>query len=135
MSDINIFEYALRTHMRFPGFRGNLQVEDLWELSPRDLDQIFKGLKAELKAVSEESLLDVKSSADKVLEIKIAIVTRIVEVKLAEAEAIKSRAAKRARKQELLGLLADKQNEELKGKSSDELKKLIDELSEQEEWA
>lgn len=128
MATIDIFEFASRNRLRFTGLRGTLTPEDLWDLPVKDLDLVFKGLKAELKTVSEESLLDVRSPADKVLQIKVDIITAIVKTKLAEAEARKNRDAKRAKKQELLGLLAEKQNDELRGKSSDELKKLIDEM-------
>lgn len=132
MGDINIFEYATRNRLRFTGLRGTLSVEDLWDLPVKDLDLVFKGLKADLKQVSEESLLDIRSAADTVLQIKVDIVTSIVKTKLAEADARKNRDAKRARKQELLALLAEKQNDELRGKSSDELKKLIDELGDED---
>lgn len=129
MAATDIFEYATRNRLRFAGLRGTLTTEDLWDLPVKDLDLVFKGLKAELKTVSEESLLDIRSPADKVLQIKVDIVTSIVKTKLAETEARKSRDAKRAKKQELEALLAEKQNEELRGKSAEELKKLIDELT------
>lgn len=129
MSEVNIFEFATRHGVRFPGHRGNLSVEDLWDLAPKDLDSIYKGLKAEQKAASEESLLETKNPTERLLGIKIEIVTHIVKTKLADAEAAKVRQANRARKQELLAILADKENEALKSSSADELRRLISELS------
>ena len=38
-----IFEYATRNKIRFP-FKGMISVEDLWELTPTNLDTIYKTL-------------------------------------------------------------------------------------------
>ena len=54
MNNVNIFEVATRSKMRFP-FRGNISVEDLWDLSVNDLDSIFKTLNARVKQTKEEA--------------------------------------------------------------------------------
>ena len=40
MSELNIFEYAVRNKLRFP-FRGMLSVEDLWDLRVEDLERML----------------------------------------------------------------------------------------------
>ena len=87
----NIFEYAVRHKVRFP-FKGNLSVEDLWDLRVEDLDQIFKTLNAQRKKSQEESLLNTKNKEEELIDIKISIIKYIVAVKLAEKEAQKKAA-------------------------------------------
>ena len=83
MQNVNMFEVATRNQFRF-AFKGMLNVEDLWQLSPRDLDAIFKSLNSELKKVKEESLLEIKSAEDQILDVKINIVKHIFNVKQEE---------------------------------------------------
>ena len=98
MTTEKMFEIALRTKARFP-FKGQVSTEDLWDLSVRDLDTIFKALNSQKKRVSEESLLSVTTSEDEELELKIEIIKHIVSVKLAEAEAKLLAKEKKAQKQ------------------------------------
>ncbi|PAD84987.1 hypothetical protein CHH57_02085 [Niallia circulans] len=122
-----IFEVATRTKMRF-SFRGLISLEDLWDLSVRDLDLIFKGLNSELKKVTEESLLDTKTKEDKDLETKIEIVKYIVKVKLEEEDTRLKAKAQKEQKQKILEILSTKQDESLQNKSVDELKAMLEEL-------
>ena len=59
---------------------------------------------------------------------KIEIVKYIFNAKEAEAEARKNDAAKHAKKQRILDILAQKQEDALQNMSEDELKKMLDEL-------
>ncbi|AXU41182.1 hypothetical protein BC01_085 [Bacillus phage BC01] len=122
-----LFEVATRTKMLFP-FRGLISVIDLWDLTPTQLDAVFKTLNAELKQVSEESLTKVKTTKDKELELKVDIVKYIYTVKVSEKEALQEAKAKKEEKQKLLAILADKQDEELKNKSAAEIQAMIDNL-------
>lgn len=123
-----MFETAVRTKMRFP-FKGQISVEDLWDLNVRDLDNVFKTLNANVKRTQEESLLATKSEEDKTLMTQIEIVKYIVSVKLAEAEAVQNAKELSERKQKLMELIAAKQDEELHGKSVEELKAMLDSLN------
>lgn len=124
-----MFEKAVREKVRWHGHRGLCSAEDLWDLDLEDLDGIYKRLCRAAKAQEEESLLEQVTEADKVLALKTGIVKRVVEVKLAEAEARKNEALRAIRKQRLLGILADKQDENLLAQSEEELQDLIDELT------
>lgn len=121
MEMANLFELATRKKFRFP-FKGQISVEDLWDLSVQNLDSVFKTLNAEAKQVKEESLLATKSTEDAILDAKIAIVKHIVNVKLAEAQQRTKDNEKREQKRRLLELIADKEDEALQGKSIEELK-------------
>ena len=124
---INLFELATRKKFRFP-FKGMISVEDLWDLSVKNLDTVFKALNAEAKQANEESLLAVKSDEDTILEVKIAIVKHIVNVKQAEEVEKKNAAIKREQKHRIQELIANKQDEALQGKSIEELQAMLSAL-------
>lgn len=126
-NETNIFEVATRKRFRFD-FKGQQPVEELWSLSVKDLDTIFKGLNSQLKQVQEESLLDTKTQEDKELDTKIEIVKYIVKVKLAEAKAKDEEKAKKEQKQKLLEALDTKNNEDIKNMSKEEIIKKLEEL-------
>ena len=126
-----IFEYATRKKLRF-SYKGSISTEDLWDLSLEELDRIFMGLNAKVKQSQEESLLEKKekSEEEERLEVQIAVVRRIVEVKLEEQEAKKKEADRKAQKQKLMAMIAEKQDEALKKSSIEELEKMLAELGE-----
>ena len=123
-----MFEFALRNKVRFP-YKGMISVEDLYDLSARELDSVFKTLNAQVKKSQEESLLATKTKEDETLSVQIEIVKYIFNTKLAEAEAAKQSRELKEKKQMLLGLIAEKENEELKNKSADELKAMLESLN------
>jgi hypothetical protein len=122
-----MFEKATRLKLRFT-HKGLCTVEDLWDIPLESLDRIFKDLNIKLKAQKEESLLETRSKEDEILDLKIAIVKHIVEVRLSEQKARTDLAAKSTKKQKLLGIIAEKQDSALRDMSVDELTKLVDEL-------
>lgn len=123
-----MFEFALRNKVRFP-YKGMISVEDLYDLSAKELDSVFKTLNAQVKKSQEESLLATKTKEDETLSTQIEIVKHIFNTKLAEAEAIKQNKELKEKKQVLLGLIAEKENEELKSKSADELRAMLEGLN------
>ena len=123
----NMFEVATREKMRFP-FKGMISVEDLWDLSVQNLDKVFKVLNSQRKEAQEESLLNVKSSEDEVLDTQIAIVKYIVGVKLEEQAARVKAAENKEKKQKIMALMAKKDDEAMENMSKEELQKLLDEL-------
>ena len=129
MTTTNIFEYATRNKVRF-NYRGLISAEDLWDLPLTALDNIYKDLNKLVKQSQEESLLVIKTEVDEKLEVMIAIVKHIVEVKLAEQDARDKAAAKKEQRQKILSIMAKKQDESLENASMEELQKMLDELSE-----
>jgi hypothetical protein len=121
-----MFEAAVRNKYRFQSSVGMLSVEDLWVLPVEKLDEVYKRLNAELTQVKEESLLVKTSDKDTELQNKVAIVKYIFTTKVAEQEERLKAKERSEKKQYLLSLLQDKQNEEYKSKSIDELTKLIE---------
>lgn len=127
-SEINVFEYATRSKMRFL-FKGLITVEDLWDLPVTDLDEMFKELNAKKRSkASEESLLGDKSKEDESLDIQIAIIKHIVAVKLREKEKKEKEAENRAKRQKIIAIMAERNDKSLEQASDEELQRMLDEL-------
>ena len=124
MTTTNIFEAATKEKYRFP-FKGMISVEDLWDLKLKDLDSVFKSLNKQKKQNDEESLLQVKTAEDQELDNKIQIVKYIVKFKQEEIEERLQAKDKKEYNQKLLELIERKQNEELAGKSIEELQAML----------
>ena len=124
---MNIFEYAVRNKLRF-SYKGLLTVEDLWDLTLKDLDAIYKQLKGQMKVNEEESLMTSKSKADTVLEMQIEIVKYIFAEKEAAQQKAKKAAENRKQREKLMRILAEQEEKDLRGKSADELRAMIAEL-------
>lgn len=124
---LNAFEQASKSKLRFT-YKGSLSVEDLWDLKVQDLDAIYRQCNGELKAANEDSLLQKPTAASETLALKVEIVKRVVTVKLEEENERKGKAERQAQKARIIEILAEKQNEGLKGKSEEELRKMLDNL-------
>jgi hypothetical protein len=122
-----MFELASRSKLRF-FYRGLISTEDLWDLKPEALDEIYRSTNAELKEMSEDSLLEKKQTGAEVLELQVAIVKHVFEVKVEEAEAKKDAKERKAKKERILEIIAKKQDEDLESKSLDELKALAESM-------
>lgn len=120
----DLFKVAAKRKYRF-NFKGEISVEDLFDLSVEDLDKIYKDLKRNQKNASEESLLDSISKEDKILANKIEIVKIIVADKLAARERAKKHVDQKIQNQRILEIMADKQDAALKEKSLEELQAML----------
>lgn len=123
----NIFEIATMEKYRFQ-YKGQITTEDLWDLSPSQLDTIYKSLNAEKKATEEDSLLGQRTREEQTLLNKIELVKHVFEAKQAEAEAKKQKAVNNEKKRRIMELIASKEDAALGEKSVDDLKKMLAEL-------
>lgn len=126
------FQKASRLKLRFSTNKGELSVEDLWDLSLESLDVIAKAVNKKLKDESEESFIGKKSTNNAVLELKMEILKEIIAIKLKEKEAKALKAVKSAKLAQLKELANSKTNEQLSGMSLEEINKLILELETEE---
>lgn len=134
MSD---FEYALRKKFRFDTPQGQLSTEDLWDLpltkpSSRtqrgivaNLDDIAIALNSQLKQDGVSFVVKDRKS-DETVSMKLEIVKRVIEVKLAEKDAAEKAAEKRQNRQRMLAIIAEKEDDKLKSLPLDELRKLVE---------
>lgn len=120
----DLFKVATKKKYRF-NFKGQLTVEDLWDLSVEDLDKIYKNLKSQQRNSQEESLLQTASKEDRELTNKINIIKTIFTDKLIAREKALKAAEKKAQNQRILEIMADKQDAALKEKSLEELQNML----------
>lgn len=128
MENTNIFMIATRNKYRYP-YKGLISTEDLWDLSPQDLDSIFKSLNSQLKALGEESLLvEVEDKGAAVLRNKIEIIKHILRAKLETKARNEQAAANAAKRQRIMEVIASKEDAALRDMSVEDLTKMLDEL-------
>lgn len=123
---MNLFEIASREKYRFP-YKGLISVEDLWDLTMPQLDGVYKALSKEVKTQGEDSLM-AEATTDKKLTNMIEIVKHIFSVKQEEADARKTAAENKKKRERIAEVLAQKEDEALHNMSADELKKLMSDL-------
>jgi hypothetical protein len=131
MVNDNVFSYATRNKLRFTSVRGELTVEQLWDVPLRSKDDfnlniIAKGANEELKAANEENFVETtKTPSHMRFELTLEIVKHIIEVKLGEEEKAKKRAENKKEKEQLLAALVEKQAGKLSEMSEQQLRKRI----------
>lgn len=133
MSDI--YKFAAQNGLRFASKKGELTVEQLFDLPLKsqtgfDLDTVAKGINAQLKGVTEESFVE-NATADprkQALSIALDIIKDVIATKQAENRAALDRANRQAEKNKLRDLIASKKNEKLNQESIEELQKKLEAL-------
>lgn len=129
-----MFQKASRLKLRFKSSKGLLSVEDLWDLpltsntGANNLDTIICDLHRQLKDDDNISFVINSRKSDATVQLKFDIVKHIIDVRLAEDKVRLEAKDKAMKKQKILELIADKQEENLKGKSLDELMAMVNEL-------
>lgn len=126
-TNINIFERASRKKFRYP-YKGMITTEDLWDLSPAQLDVVYKALNKDVRIVQEDSLMCTMDTVEAEVLDKIEIVKYIFHVKELEATAREEAAKNAAKRQMILDVLARKREESIQNMSEDELLKMLNEL-------
>lgn len=125
-----MFEYAVRNKLRFP-YKGQISAEDLYDLTRTALDGVYKTLIAQRKTEeNEESLMTsvTKTKEQEDLDVKIAIVKYVFGVKTQEALARQEEKDRKDKKQKLMAIKAEKEDEAIRNMSAEEIQKMIDEL-------
>ena len=132
---MSIFEQATRSKLRFSTTKGMLTVEDLWDLplvsrsgTQVNLDDLARAAYKEMEESACQSFVQKSSKISETAKLKFDTIKYIIDVRLAERDAASERAEKAAKKQRILELIANKEDESLVGKSLEELQKLAGEL-------
>lgn len=132
-----IFEQASRQKIRFTTPVGLLTLEDLWDLplssnnaNKPNLNAIAVGLYNELKGEADEvSFVNpAPTGQKKALQLAFDVVKHIIDVRVAERDKAADAAKRAETKQKILEIMSKKENQELEGKSLEELKKLAEEM-------
>ena len=125
------FEKASRLKLRFNSARGMLNVEDLWDLpltsaKSANLDDIARDLHKRLQEGSAISFVNKASAANEELQLAFDIVKHVIEVRLAENQAAALARENAAKKQRILEILNERQDNALRSASEDELRKMLE---------
>lgn len=132
---MNLYKEAAQRKLRFDSPVGKLSAEELFELPLKArstkapcLNNIAKDLNRALKQDDEEDFVTRKTKPNLELKIKFDIVLDVIKVTQDKAEAAERRELNRQKKTKILGFLAKKQDEALEGQSEEDLRKLLNEL-------
>jgi hypothetical protein len=131
MATTEIFEYATRSKLRFQSPRGELSVEQIWDVPLRSRDEfnlnvVAKAANKALKEITEESFVETTKTAEHVRrECALNLVKYVIDVRLAEETAERTRAENKIKKEKLLAILAEKQAGKLSELSEKELQRQI----------
>ena len=124
-----MFEKALRAKVRFNTSQGMIATEDLWELNLNLLDDLAVSLYKETRDRDGASFIK-KTGVDEnaYLDLKFELVKYVIETRLADIETAKMATERKNQKDAIMAVILDKQNEELRGRTVDDLKKMLDDL-------
>lgn len=128
MSESNLFITASRKKFRFASERGDLTVENLWDLpltskNGFNLNAVAIGVNAELKGLAEESFVETSTNPRrKDLENMLDLIKYVIAVKQDEAKAATERVAKQELKRKLREAIEAKEGEALQSASLEDLK-------------
>lgn len=126
-----MFDIATRQKYRFDTQRGQLSVEDLWDLpltsqTKPNLDDIAKVLYREAQENEISFVSEVKKND--VAERKLEIVKFIIAEKKKDAEMAKRRTENAARRQTIAQLIAQKEQGQLQETPIEDLQKMLSEI-------
>lgn len=131
----DLFVTASRKKFRFASERGELNIEQLWDLpltskNGFNLNAVAITVNSELKGLAEESFVETSSNPRRrELEQMLEIVKFIIAAKQDETKAASERLAKQAMRRKLQEAIEAKEDQALVGSSIEELKAQLAALS------
>lgn len=123
-----MFKKASKLKLRFATTKGHVTTEDLWDLPLTNLDDLVKDLNKAVKEGGEESFITKRSRVSTILDLKFSIIKQIIKDKLEEAERKENETANKTKKDKILEIIEDKENEGLRDESIATLKKMAKKL-------
>lgn len=129
----DLFILATRKAYRFPSVRGDLTIEQLWDLpllarNNFDLDSVARAVNFGLRALGEESFVEKADTQKTDASAKLEVVKFIIATKQAEEKASVMRAERALERRKILDAIATKEERELSSASKDDLLKQLEEL-------
>lgn len=123
---MNIFEKASRLRLRF-NVEGNISVEQLWTAPMSRLVDYEQALTEVVEGYDKSTrrTKKVRSTEQEANELRLEIISYILDVREAEEEAATIAQSNKEHNQELLELIQSKKYDELKDKSIAELEAMM----------
>jgi hypothetical protein len=128
-----MFQQATRLKLRFETSKGQLSVEDLWDLpltSTRhsaNLDDLARTLHEATKT-EHVSFVNKAAPVNELQKLRFDIVLHIINTRIGENDAAATARANREKKQQIMALIDQKQNEALGALSVEDLRKMVESL-------
>lgn len=119
------FKLASQQKLRFQTNRGLLSSEQLWDLSLEELDTLAVSLEIEHKQSAKKSFLVKTSIKDKTAKLRFDLVLDVLNTVVAEQEAAAEALEIKEHNKKIITLIAEKQDESLKGKSIKQLEAML----------
>jgi len=128
-----MYKKALKSHYKFKTIRGIIHTEDLFDLPLTgnknfNLDEIAKTIDADIQQDKRTSFVET-TPVNPTNANKLELVKDIIADKIAEKQKAEQAASNTAKRQQILRLLAEKQDNALAQKSEEELIKELDALA------
>lgn len=128
MSEVNLFLIASRKKFRFASERGELTVEQLWDIpltsrSGFSVNNIAIEVNRELKSLEEESFVETsKNPRRDTLRAMLELLKTVIAVRQEEAQKASDAAERANKRQKIMEAIEAKEQEGLQSASLDELK-------------
>lgn len=134
---MDIYKFAAQKKLTFPSKRGDLNVEQLFDLPLQsqtgfDLNTVAKTVNAQLKGASEESFVEDTTTDPRKQSLTVAldIVKDVIATKQAENKAIREKADRAAKRKLILDAMAAKKEQAISQASLEDLEKQLAALDE-----
>lgn len=115
------YKELTRLKTRFTTIKGVLSVEQLWDLSVTELDNLAVSLEEQYKNSKGKSFLDKKTTKDKTLKLQFDVVLDILNTKVDEAEALRDAKEIKEHNEKINSLIKQKMDGKLAEMSIEEL--------------
>ncbi len=123
-----LFEKAAKLKLRFNTQRGQVMAEDLFDLPLSEIDDLAKELNKDIQGSKEESFVVKKSKPSEVLELQFGIVKRVITIRLEDIEKAETRRVNKGRRERILDIMAEQEDDALKDMSPEKLRKMAKKL-------
>ncbi len=120
-----MYKQISKEKVRFQALKGELTVEQLWDLNLVELDNLAVSLEKDYKESKGKSFLEKKTTKDKGIKLQFDVVLDILNTKVEENEIAQNAEETKAHNQKILGLIKQKQDSKLECKSIKELEKML----------
>lgn len=126
---MSVIEEGLRKKIRFT-YKGNLTIEDLFDLNSNDLVNLERKLYEEVKRFTSDNPFKTsrKTRAQEKIQLKYDIVKYIYDIKVREKKESVENIVKKQEKEKLLEILAKKQEEKLSNLTEEEIQAKLNSL-------
>lgn len=124
---MSTFKEASKLALRFPTSKGELTVEQLWQLSLTDLSNLIKNVKKILKKSDDDELsfLDEKNTVDTVNQLRFDCAKEIYIDRKTEQELLRTERERKEQNQKIMSIIANKKEQSLQNMDIADLEKML----------